>query len=428
VSQALAVLQATAWYPPHHTGGTEVYVSGLVAGLKDFEVTVLTPRPTGAPPEFEHQGAPVLTYPPAEQGLTESRAAFERLLSESGAQIYHQHSWTPDCGAWHLQAARRAGLKTVLTIHTPGSLCLRGTMMKFGEAACEGLVEERACAACWLHSRGAPRALAEAAARAPSLGAWVERIPGRIGTALSARSLVRERLTDVADMFEAADRVVAVAEWLGEALKLNGAPPGKLSISRQGVSPSFLQRPADLRERSADEPLRVLYLGRWDPVKGLDVVVRAILTRPSLRLRLTIRAPNEGPAEAGYRASIETMARGDARIDVAGPLLPSAVPAALAEHDLLVVPSVWLETGPLVAMEALAMGVPVLGSDLGGLAELIDSPAKGALVAPSNVAVWGEALAAFAEAPPAARSQTPLYTRTTADVAKDMAHLYRELT
>ena len=47
----------------------------------------------------------------------------------------------------------------------------------------------------------------------------------------------------------------------------------------------------------------------------------------------------------------------------------------LAGFDMLAVPSQWQETGPLVVFEAQALGVPVLGSDLGGIAELI-TPGK----------------------------------------------------
>ena len=152
----VGVLQASAWYPPHHTGGTEVYLAGLVANLDGLDVTVVTPRPVGAPERFEHEAASVWTYPPMAQGQAQSRAAFEGLLRESGATIYHQHSWTPDCGAWHLRTAREAGLRTVLTVHVPSSLCLRGTMMRFGESACDGRVDVETCAACWAHSRGRP--------------------------------------------------------------------------------------------------------------------------------------------------------------------------------------------------------------------------------------------------------------------------------
>src|SRR5262249_29413820 len=56
----------------------------------------------------------------------------------------------------------------------------------------------------------------------------------------------------------------------------------------------------------------------------------------------------------------------------------------------------WLETGPLVALEAFAAGVPVLGADLGGIAELVRSGVDGFLVPPDDAAGWAAAIARFA--------------------------------
>jgi glycosyltransferase involved in cell wall biosynthesis len=71
----------------------------------------------------------------------------------------------------------------------------------------------------------------------------------------------------------------------------------------------------------------------------------------------------------------------------------------LKEYDLVAVPSRWLETGPLVVLEAFAAGVPVLGSDLGGIAELVEHDVNGLLVPPSSVADWQRALCRFLDDP-----------------------------
>ena len=53
------------------------------------------------------------------------------------------------------------------------------------------------------------------------------------------------------------------------------------------------------------------------------------------------------------------------------------MPALLSELDLLVVPSVWYENQPLVILEALAARTPLLVSDLGGMAELVEEEVSG---------------------------------------------------
>lgn len=62
------------------------------------------------------------------------------------------------------------------------------------------------------------------------------------------------------------------------------------------------------------------------------------------------------------------------------PVKASEVIETLKGYDGLLVPSQWMETGPLVVLEAFAAGVPVVGSDLGGIAEWVTHERDGLLV------------------------------------------------
>lgn len=417
-----AVVQTSAWYPPFQTGGTEVYLEGLVEELAGLGIdsAVVLPRPSDAPQTYVHGGTPVFTYPLRES--SRDLSAFEALLCAHPGATYHQHSWTPDCGADHLAIARRLGMPTVLTIHTPNAICLSGTMMRFESDPCDGRIDPAQCAPCWAQSRGAPIGLAKALGCLPSLPITP---PGRLGTALSARAQVRRRQGDFAAMIAAADRIVVVCGWLHAALTANGVPAEKLVPSRQGLSHNFLQTAlkarCDVRQAG---PLRLLYLGRWHPVKGIDVVVRALRALPQLDVSLAIHAVDGGEEEAACRRAVEALIGDDPRIVVAGPAKRADVSRTLAQADVLVVPSTWLETGPMVALEAMAVGTFVLGSDIGGLAELIDTPEKGALVAKGDPAAWGRAISAMVDCPP---RRTAHAVRTMAEVAADMANLYASL-
>ena len=63
---------------------------------------------------------------------------------------------------------------------------------------------------------------------------------------------------------------------------------------------------------------------------------------------------------------------------------PEQVVETIRKYDALVVPSVCLETGPLVVLEAFAAGVPVIGSRLGGIAEMVRDGVDGFLFQPGN--------------------------------------------
>lgn len=437
-----SVLQATAWYPPHSLGGTEVYLEGLVAELATIGIgsTVIVPRHKLGAGAYQHAGTRVETYPVNERPTTselKGRAPhagfdeFRKRLLHHRTAIYHQHAWTRGCGPMHLRAARELGMRTVLTVHVPGATCLRGTMLKFGLVPCEGRIEPATCGACWAEARGLPRTLARGVGGLPaavSRGARLAR--GRIATALSARALGSERLQQLADMIRNADRIVAVCEWLRDALAGNGVPADKLVLNRQGLSSKDLAalEAQDLGPRPR-ERLRMLFLGRWDPVKGIDVVVRAVRSLPAeVPVHLTIHAVPAPPAERAYEQEVRSLAAADARISIEAPLPRAGLPAAFARHDVLVVPSISLETGPLVVLEAMAAGLFVLGSRRGGIGELVAEPDAGELVAAGDIAAWARAMARLADRH--ARDgllRRPHSVRTMAAAAQQMAELYRSL-
>jgi glycosyltransferase involved in cell wall biosynthesis len=145
-------------------------------------------------------------------------------------------------------------------------------------------------------------------------------------------------------------------------------------------------------------------------------------------MELVIHGVGDGAEERDYEATIRAIIDHDPRISIAPPLSRSDLPEALIRADALAVPSRWLETGPLVVLEAKVAGVPILGSRLGGIAELVREPDDGLLVAPDDVDAWANAIARMMRAPRLRDpGRVPAKVRTMHDVAVDMSRLYREL-
>ena len=98
--------------------------------------------------------------------------------------------------------------------------------------------------------------------------------------------------------------------------------------------------------------------------------------------------------------------------------------ATISGLDVLAVPSLGLETGPLVVLEAFAAGVPVLGSNLGGIAELVRPNQGGRLLPAGDVDAWRRAILELARS----RSRHDLgdvpIPRSMEHVADDMNALY----
>jgi hypothetical protein len=200
--------------------------------------TVLVPRDPNAEESYIDDGTPVETYPvnqlpfSNEMWLRKPHIGFDVFLAHlrrHRTATYHQHAWTRGCGQNHLRAARELGMRTVLTIHVAGNICMRGTMLRFGNVPCDGHVEETKCGACWAHHRGAPKAISRAVANLPLRASNLARsYKSRFATALSARALAAERLQDITEMIANADRIVVVCRWLYDALAANGVPANKL--------------------------------------------------------------------------------------------------------------------------------------------------------------------------------------------------------
>ncbi|MCK5944026.1 MAG: glycosyltransferase, partial [Planctomycetes bacterium] len=85
-----------------------------------------------------------------------------------------------------------------------------------------------------------------------------------------------------------------------------------------------------------------------------------------------------------YSELIVKNAAHDPRIRVDGPFARDQLAQALAEIDVLVVPSTWHENAPFVVLEARAAGLPVLASRFGGLTEVVRDEVDGELFAPGD--------------------------------------------
>lgn len=126
-------------------------------------------------------------------------------------------------------------------------------------------------------------------------------------------------------------------------------------------------------ERSRPEPtgaLRVGFLGTLLEHKGAHIPIEAVRSR--LGLEVELRLYGGSFQEHEYEQSLRDSAGDDPRVVFAGSYDHADLPAMLAGLDAVVVPSLWHENVPTAALNAIAAGVPLLVSDVGGLTELIE--------------------------------------------------------
>jgi len=137
--------------------------------------------------------------------------------------------------------------------------------------------------------------------------------------------------------------------------------------------------------------LTALWLGVMAPVKRLDVLVEALADVPELKLLLVGSGPER---EAVEKAACERGIAGRVafRDRVANP------ESAFAEADFFVLPSA-AENCPLALLQAMASGLPVVASSVGGVPEIVRDGVDGVLVPPGQAAALAGALRALAADP-----------------------------
>jgi glycosyltransferase involved in cell wall biosynthesis len=324
--------------------------------------------------------------------LVEAERAFGEVLDEVQPDVVHvNHLMYLSLGC--LGEARQRGLGVVFTLHDLWLSCPRwGQRLGWDGELCRE-VDLGRCGECMAHTKFAATPMEE------RISGWLVRLKEATGLDLaeaarqarrvvvergggggdvevgevSQRSLrelkvavakrdagVREQVLGGVDRFLSPSRFVAqeMVRWgleesrvehLGTGLA-GGAVPGR--VAREGK-------------------VRVRFLGSLIPSKGAHVLVEAWG-----RLSEEARAAGElvlfGPRghDAAYTAALErAVAKVGGRWG--GALERGEVPQELARTDLVCLPSLWFENLPLVVLEARAAGVPLLVSDLGGLAEAV---------------------------------------------------------
>ena len=426
---------------PDPVGGTEVYVAALATALTRQGHPSIVAAPGSRDALYNYEGLLVHRFAVSDRiedasevyGDGDAGAAkrFGRILDREQPDIVHLHAFTRACSVMLAREAKQRRIPLVFTYHTPTVSCQRGTLMEWGQQPCDGEIRVARCTGCTLQGLGVNPAGSRVLARMPiaigsTLGAAGLR--GGVWTALRMSSLIDRRAAAAAQLFAMVDRFVALTPWVHAVLTRNGVPEERIVASPHGIPPAAAQEIAVATPRAGK--LRIAHLGRLDPVKGTALLIRALRRVPDAPLTVDIFGILQDGRDVAVLAELRRLAHGDSRLRFLPAVEHATVVHRLAEYDVLAVPSQWMETGPLVVLEAFAAGIPVLVSALGGLAEKVTDGVNGLLVTPhDSIDAWGAALKRCAEDRELMLRLRPgiRRPRSVTDVADDMLTLYRDL-
>lgn len=403
----MRILVVSNGYPPRGSYGTEFYTQELVLGLRarGHELVVLHPERSGTRPrytleEVSEDGIPVhLLHNPGDPGKAfassyrdaEVERVFDALLARVAPDVVHftYLLWGLSLRLPEVAAAR--GIASVATLTDYGLLCHRGQMFDWRLENCRGPHPPEVCARCVRSAADhdhAPLALGLRRAAAAVLAA----VGGLGRVVVSADLAARER--EVQRLFTHLARAIAPTRHLGEVFRRAGFPRERLvELCYAFDESSYRAAPP----RAPGGPVRFAFLGQFAPHKGLATLLAA----GRELARLEPQRPFEillfgGASGARHRRYWPELAGGlaAAHARVAPAFLPRDAAGVLAELDALVTPSEWDENAPLAVLQARAAGLPVIASDVPGIAEIVRVPEHGRLVPPRDPAALAAALRA----------------------------------
>jgi glycosyltransferase involved in cell wall biosynthesis len=280
-----------------------------------------------------------------------------RTARDRKPDVAHVHNTWFAMSPAVLPALRDAGVPVVLTLHNYRIACANSLLLRDGRP-CEECVGRNPWPGvryrCYRDSAVASAMAALTISSARFLKAWSE-----VAVFIALSNFARERFVRA------------------------GLPPDRIV-----VKPHATMDPGP-RRRKPSESSSLLFVGRLSAEKGVRLLFDAWEQARVSGLDLCV--VGDGPAMAELRR------RRVPGVRFTGWMEPRTVTALMLDARALVFPSVWYETFGLVMVEAMAAGLPVLASDLGGTAELLGEQARRWLVTPNDVDAWAAGLQRLAD-------------------------------
>jgi glycosyltransferase involved in cell wall biosynthesis len=215
-----------------------------------------------------------------------------------------------------------------------------------------------------------------------------------------------------------ADRVVAVCESLGQ-LALHTCPDLRYAVVPNGVDLTLFH-PADPATRRPSKRIRCLAVARLIERKGVGDLLRSFALLERGRFELEIVG---GGADEQVLRELATRLGVTQDVRFLGPLSRAQVAARYREADLFTLPSSAEAFGNVFA-EALASGLPIVGSATGGIPDLVAHGSNGLLVPPGDVQALAGAIRYLAD-DPVLRTEMSIRNRAKAEATLEWTQVTR---
>lgn len=232
------------------------------------------------------------------------------------------------------------------------------------------------------------------------------------------------------------DRVIAPSRFMRSKLIEGGWPEGKVVFLQNFADDAILDRAANAGADATDrENPYLLFFGRLSAEKGVDTLLRAFdASLPNLPQDMRLVVVGDGPDAADFKALASSLGCAS-RIEFAGYQTGGALQSYVERASLAISSSRCRENMPYSIVEAFAAGTPVIGTDIGGIPELVEEGKTGFICEPGGVQSMADAISrgtsAFLDRSAYSRLQSSCRSYVTENCSRekfmsDLVNLYKE--
>ena len=355
------MITAGNFYPPVVIGGAEIIAhkqlktlreEGLARGIA-FSLDTSGKNAQGAVTSESYEGVTVVRVSVDPRSMDQDRInffnpvvndVFRELCAIVRPDVVHMHN-VIGMSLGMVDVAREYGAKTVFTLHDNWGFCYKNTMLDNQGKLCGNVFD---CAKC-----------------RETFGSDGARIP------IGVRKSYFRRI------FEKTDAFVSPSEYLAGSYIRAGFDAHKMHVLWNGIDCSAYA----VVKNKPDEAVRITYAGYFGSHKGVDTLIRAIALLKDRNIVLNL--VGDGAEEQNYRSLASKLGIGG-RLCFRGRVSNDEISRIYQETDIYCLPSVWPENQPVSITEAMASGIPVIASNLGGSKELVVDGVTGYLAEAGN--------------------------------------------
>lgn len=353
--RGIRILICSSFFPPHYLGGAELiaYKQAKILQQMGHDVRVFSGRLGGQwfrTHRVTHENGPfqITRVSLSAQDISgtswdfnspDIRREFCRTLDKFTPDVVHFHNIV-GLSIGLIDECYQRRIPTVMTLHDYWGICFKNTLLKNSGNICKqgGLV----CLDCR------------------------EMLAGRLPLPSPVRN------AHILFALRQVDRLITPSRYAAAQYAANGIPNGKIMVIHNGIDAENFAP-----DQRSPAKLTLGFIGHLGKHKGLDVLLHALSLMDASQVRLLV----VGTGEDAERFRTFCHERGlDPFVTFCGQVENRRIATLYQQIDVLVVPSVWPENSPVTITEAMASGIPVIASDVGGIGELVEDGVTGYLI------------------------------------------------